>query len=1706
MVVNFADLKCLEPPLLILRNLDGEAIQTLGTAFNIEVELSYNEVSQISFSVPEYVDGIRTAHYDDIVGMRIVDLVGCGQFILVNPQEEFDGVKRIKSCQGYSLEYEFSKKNIYLEAGTYNLYDGIDTSNEDTIIGRIRERLPDWTFVVDDSLIGKYRTFDDLNKNVYDFIKSDVQEKYGCIFDFDTRNAMYNHGETERRVFVRNVNTVRGNTTPKQVYLSPDALIENVSVEEDSDSIVTCLDVNGADGIDIRGVNPTGTNKIYNLDYFMNTTNFHGDKEPMIAAWHAWEEAVDGKKSEYYGITVSYNMKLMEILLAQAELNDLQTEMTILENERATSIQYYGSGMSGIRSLSVINADIRSKQAQIDAKNAQIDVMRGEAIALDNMRRAINEELDFENFFTAYDDEHNTHVVDILPYLKRYFIEDTIEDSSFVERNAITYDAKELSTEIGSGAALTLNSKYSSTSEGGVTTYSFTGGAVSIGTLSSQMVSGTLRYNNTSSSFLFTAYLNSGDIDPNRAGTVEDWTDVAPRDMAEMKQIITDTGVWAAGSNNNVKTALIKIPDGATQVKLEPNDLNGYSFYSLLTSNSTTGTPSFATGCTGRVRYEDTTTVDIPEDAQYLWVYLHTASAGNGGNLSPKYISFYGPVQLETSSYVSGNLTISGSATRSNSDATGTALTLTISSGRLYFTENATEYERNQIEWDLLDYGYQVLYEHASPTYNFSVDSANFLALDEYLVFQNQLKLGERVYLNLGDDNILNPYVVSVHLNYDDPTSFSIEFSSGYTSFDQSFALSSLLDQSVSMGKTLSYKSNMYSAFVNSRASSNVKRFMESALDIAKNRVLSSGQQAISFDDTGLRIRQWKDDEHREYNPREIWAVNNTIVFTDDGWNTAKMAIGEIFDSNLKYVRTSDTTRDNSKTYYVKGKDGKYTEWNPSGSVQWSTNLYEIQGTGTAYGIAAPNIVGTLLAGQNLVIDTDNGAFRVDEHGVHIDSLKFYITHGSGGSDSTWADEVSGIKDSIVTTYYQNKAPTNPKDGDIWYDTGSKSQDHLFKYDSSLIPESTPWVTITDASLKEAYDRANDARTAAANAQTTADSKITTHYQATDPSAYWTTDKKKREHVGDIWYNTSNDVIYDETIDTEYYPKKAYLWNSYTQNNKELYRWKSLEDGSIKTLGGDIISINSTLLKVIQDGYLKADKLQGVINAQASQMKGASGNVLFDKDGLWLLNEPTKESATKAIWMNERGIMFGTGTATGNNDYGPGDVDDSGWTFTTAISHDGIIADAIATKTLSSFTIDGGSISIGEKVNGHAPFEVDTYGNLIATSGTFKGSISATYLYLPNDDGFTGNIASGGKIQPDYLNLKGITVTDGTNKTFEVDRDGNVTIRGKITMTGGSITWGDGTTGVAHDAYLVNAVGTANDNASSAVSTANNASGNATQAYNMALSAQGTANSAATTLSGWTYSGTTYIDGRNIVTDTVTASKLQGGQVNLLGSDGFVAGQLILTTASSYEGQKVYMRSGAIQISGTQGDVYLSSWASALQIKYNTTEIACTGNFVCSPDNGYSCGSASNRWSAVYAATGTIQTSDKNDKTAINYDLSDYEQFYNDLEPMSFKFIDGTSGRTHIGLGAQDVEASLSKAGISDTDFAGFVRARVEDDAETKADDGENENTTKANTADANSSKYKYALRYSEFVPLNIWQIQKLKKRVDALEAAFGIK
>ena len=98
--------------------------------------------------------------------------------------------------------------------------------------------------------------------------------------------------------------------------------------------------------------------------------------------------------------------------------------------------------------------------------------------------------------------------------------------------------------------------------------------------------------------------------------------------------------------------------------------------------------------------------------------------------------------------------------------------------------------------------------------------------------------------------------------------------------------------------------------------------------------------------------------------------------------------------------------------------------------------------------------------------------------------------------------------------------------------------------------------------------------------------------------------------------------------------------------------------------------------------------------------------------------------------------------------------------------------------------------------------------------------------------------------------------------------------------------------------------------------------------------------------------------------------------------------------------------------------------------------------------------------------------------------LEAYDAFFDALNPQAFRYVDGSSGRYHLGFGAQSVERALADSGLDNTDFGGLIKYAVD-----------------LQSDDWRGYDEEYGLIYTEFVALLVDQVKRLKARVSELES-----
>jgi hypothetical protein len=175
------------------------------------------------------------------------------------------------------------------------------------------------------------------------------------------------------------------------------------------------------------------------------------------------------------------------------------------------------------------------------------------------------------------------------------------------------------------------------------------------------------------------------------------------------------------------------------------------------------------------------------------------------------------------------------------------------------------------------------------------------------------------------------------------------------------------------------------------------------------------------------------------------------------------------------------------------------------------------------------------------------------------------------------------------------------------------------------------------------------------------------------------------------------------------------------------------------------------------------------------------------------------------------------------------------------------------------------------------------------------------------------------------------------------------------------------------------------------------------------------------------------------------------------------------------------------------GRLVFSTTSDGGSVVTERLRIRANGNTEPGADNTYTIGTSASRWGSVWAANGTIQTSDERTKTQIANAHLGFE-FIKSLRPVSYRWIeggkretgerneDGTAiyesvpgERTHYGFIAQEVKEAVDAAGV---DFGGWVL--------TDKDDPDSQQ----------------ALRYDQFIAPLTKALQEAITKIETLETA----
>jgi hypothetical protein len=133
--------------------------------------------------------------------------------------------------------------------------------------------------------------------------------------------------------------------------------------------------------------------------------------------------------------------------------------------------------------------------------------------------------------------------------------------------------------------------------------------------------------------------------------------------------------------------------------------------------------------------------------------------------------------------------------------------------------------------------------------------------------------------------------LLEIKFNFYQPNDFSLVFGNRYRLDDSAYEFAELIQDTINRGSNIAVDTPLWKDWSKNHQQT-VSDFVAGSLDASLNKIINSSNQQVTIDTTGLKCKRIL--EGGGYADEQAWFVNNSLVFTDDGWETVRTALGKI--------------------------------------------------------------------------------------------------------------------------------------------------------------------------------------------------------------------------------------------------------------------------------------------------------------------------------------------------------------------------------------------------------------------------------------------------------------------------------------------------------------------------------------------------------------------------------------------------------------------------------------------------------------------------------------------------------------------------------------------------------------------------------------------------------------------------------------------
>lgn len=870
MELNYKKIQEINNPSLYLCNPNQtELCEIIPETASITLRL--NDISELTLTVNKYVSGYNQDKqiqpcFDLLESKRLIKVECIGWFEIKNVSDNDGESGAVKTITAQSHQCTLRDKGFYAYDSVYKFYNSEDPyddlfdANElesiPSVCGQLYKQLGikldlsesetfptndygEWTIIyIDDKLRFNedniYRTIQSETTNGYDFMINTVEKAFEVLwlFDFLTHS-----------IKVKYISSI---TQPTNIYLSYDNLIQNIETIENSENIVTVLNCNGGNGLDISSVNPMGTSYIVNFDYYKNTEWM---SQKLIDVLDQWKTEYDSKVSDFselvtqlydnylkiseYDNDIQYEeLKIKSLtdgrdLLIQDSPLLLETVMSG-ENSKCSSSKYYTEAFPASVKANYYKKPFNYSKGVFSPEGDYVNDWGDEAIQ--------------KGYFYFSDGDNSS-------YCKFINIGTTTNINCGFERYGCCPENTDNCYNIDENSAMMLAAE------------SIQDGKKSLYENSYYWYESEFLIDNIDENIFL------GLKTPPRHNQVYEEDEIMYGTLQTLAE--NEYYYFVDGDSDGQYCKInVSVTNVDAETKKETYSVTGFTRYVILNkANEWINKHDKALKVLKDSKTSALDTIDkisqqMKDISEACNIQKFVHANDTDGSLEKELQAYW-----------------------SEGDYTNDAYAM---------TDSMTIADGIDLSKQLKEAGEQQIKKVAQPKFSFNITTLDFLKLKDFQTFAEQLELGKTICVEKADGLIYNPAITEITFNLYNGDDFSMTFSNSARLNGNEFTFADLVAESSSVSKSVS--SNWQDLLSYAKEKEKLTSLIANPLDRALRAGMGGAiNQEFIVDDTGILGRKYTDNAHTSFSSEQLRMINNLILFTDDNWESAKTALGKIY-------------------------------------------------------------------------------------------------------------------------------------------------------------------------------------------------------------------------------------------------------------------------------------------------------------------------------------------------------------------------------------------------------------------------------------------------------------------------------------------------------------------------------------------------------------------------------------------------------------------------------------------------------------------------------------------------------------------------------------------------------------------------------------------------------------------------------------------